>query len=273
MRAPALLLLSVFLLVATIHAQTQTQPGGPPPPVKQLHAQDGGTTELLQSIAIPPKVNAPFTLTLQTEWVREMPGAGTITLVNERRIARDSNGRIYQERYLLIPKNSTKPSPMTTVQIGDPNAHTLYNCWFDGHQVCGLSTYLETAATVVNEAGPPTGPLPNDIGYATHEKLGEQSIDGIKTEGTRESIIYNPGVFGNDERMTTSREYWFSSRLGFNLLSKRSDPRFGTQTFTATNIILAEPDPQLFVLPEGFKVVDHRASAAVPANKPDEASQ
>jgi hypothetical protein len=73
--------------------------------------------------------------------------------------------------------------------------------------------------------------------------------------------------------MTTSREYWFSSRLGFNLLSKRSDPRFGTQTFTATNIILAEPDPQLFVLPEGFKVVDHRASAAVPANKPDEASQ
>ena len=272
MRAPALFLLSVFLFVATIHAQTETQPGGAPP-VRRLHIQDGGTSELLQSIVVPPKVNAPFTLTLQTEWVREMPGGGAITLVNERRIARDSNGRIYQERFMLIPKNSKNPSPMTTIQIADPNAHTRYNCWFDGDHVCGLSAYLETAATVINEAGPPTGPLPNDIGYATHENLGEQSIDGIKTEGTRESIIYNPGVFGNDEKLTTNREYWFSSKLGFNLLSKRSDPRFGTQTFTATNIILAEPDPHLFVIPEGFNVVDHRASAAVAPDKPGEVSQ
>jgi hypothetical protein len=267
MRTPALFVLCAFLLTLAYHAQTQAKQSAP---VKQLRTEDGGTSELLQGIVIPPKPNAPFTLTLQTEWVRELAGGGTITLVNERHIARDTDGRIYQERFLLIPKNSKRPSPMTTIQIADPNAHTLFNCWFDGHHICGLSTYLETAATVIKEDGPPTGPLPNDIGYATHESLGEQSIDGVQTVGTRESTLYNPGVFGNDEKITTSREYWFSSRLGFNLLSKRSDPRFGTQTFTATNITMAEPDAQLFVLPQGFKVVDHRASAAVPPNKSDE---
>jgi hypothetical protein len=45
------------------------------------------------------------------------------------------------------------------------------------------------------------------------------------------------------------------------VLSKRSDPRIGTQTFTVTNLILSEPDPNLFNLPEGFKVVDRRDTA------------
>jgi hypothetical protein len=49
--------------------------------------------------------------------------------------------------------------------------------------------------------------------------------------------------------------------LGFNLLSRRSDPRIGTQTFTATNLILSDPDPKLFDLPDGFKIVDRRATA------------
>jgi hypothetical protein len=43
----------------------------------------------------------------------------------------------------------------------------------------------------------------------------------------------NAGAFGNDRMMTTDREFWYSAKLGFNLLSKR-DPRFGTQTFTVT---------------------------------------
>jgi hypothetical protein len=58
--------------------------------------------------------------------------------------------------------------------------------------------------------------------------------------------------------MAIEREFWYSTELGFNLLSKRSDPRIGTQTFTVTDLILSEPDPKLFELPEGFKIVDRR---------------
>jgi hypothetical protein len=78
---------------------------GPQQPVQQFYVQDGGTSEVLESIVIPPKAQAPFSLLLQTEWVRTLSDGSTITLVNQRRIARDSGGRIYQERWFLVPKN------------------------------------------------------------------------------------------------------------------------------------------------------------------------
>jgi hypothetical protein len=80
----------------------------------------------------------------------------------------------------------------------------------------------------------------------------------METTGTRDAVIYNPGVFGNDRKVTVEREYWYSTQLGINLLSIRSDPRFGKQTFRATNLMLSEPDAKLFELPDGFKVEDRR---------------
>jgi hypothetical protein len=59
-----------------------------------------------------------------------------------------------------------------------------------------------------------------------------------------------------------SREYWYASELGVNLVSKRSDPRSGTQEFTITELNRAEPDGTLFELPQGFTVVDQRQSSA-----------
>jgi hypothetical protein len=61
-------------------------------PVQQYYAEDGGTREVLESIVIPPKAKAPFSLVLQTQWVKMLYDGGTITSVNERRIARDGGG-------------------------------------------------------------------------------------------------------------------------------------------------------------------------------------
>lgn len=261
---PAVLLLAVILASTAAYSQTspaQTQTVQPAPaPQAQVHMQDGGVSERLESIVIPPKAQAPFSSMLQTEWVRALPDGGSITLVNERRIARDGTGRIYQERWLLVPKNGTQQSVMTTIQISDPNNHTFYSC-FTASQVCRLSEYGGTTSMVFKVDGPPTGPLPNDAGFAIHEDLGKQMIAGADALGTRESTSYNPGAFGNDRKLTVSREFWYSPQLGINLLSKRSDPHFGTQTFTITNLTLSEPDQHLFDLPEGFTVTDTRAPA------------
>jgi hypothetical protein len=99
----------------------------------------------------------------------------------------------------------------------------------------------------------------------THEELGKQLIEGIETAGSRDRITYNPGVFGNDNRMIIEKETWYSSQLGINLVSIHSDPRFGKQTFRAANLTLSEPDPTLFELPKGFRVVE-RQPAAVDTN-------
>ena len=263
-----LVLLSVLFPCYPANAQTQpplapgAEPKGPQKPVQQYYAQDGGTSEVLESIVIPPKTKAPFSLILQTEWVRVLADGGTITTVNQRRIARDGQGRIYQERWLLVPKNGKVESQMTTIQISDPNKHTHINCFvLDGNHQCVLGSYSPSPDAIFNFQGQSTGQLPDDAGDVIHEDLGKQLVSGVETSGTRESVIYNPGVFGNDRKVTIEREFWYAPQLGINLLSKRSDPRIGKQTFMATNLILSEPDSKLFEIPEGYSVVDRRKTA------------
>jgi hypothetical protein len=266
--ASLLTLLALFTCNAT---KAQREPAivpnaqavGPQKPVQQYYVEDGGAHGgILESIVIPPKLNAPFTLLLQTEWVRGLPDGGSITTVNERRIARDAEGRIYMERWYLVPKDGKEKSEMTTIQISDPKAHTLYNCFMlDPQKQCVLISYTASANALFRFQGPPTGPLPDGTGEAIHQDLGTQLVAGVESTGTRDTVIYNAGLFGNDRKMSIEREFWFAPKLGFNLLSKRSDPRIGTQTFTATNLILSDPNPTLFDLPEGFKIVDRRESA------------
>jgi hypothetical protein len=241
------------------------QPIGPQTqkPPQQFYAEDGGAHGgILESIVIPPKLNAPFTLVLETEWVRGLPDGGSITTANKRQIARDAAGRIYMERWILVPKNGKVKSWMTTIQISDPHNHTLYNCFMNRDaKECTLIPYAAPVDAVFNFQGPRTGPLSDNSGEAIHEDLGKQLIAGVETIGMRDTVVYNADLFGNDRKMTIEREFWYSPKLGFNLLSKRSDPRIGTQTFTATNLILSDPDPKLFDLPEGFKVIDRRKTA------------
>ncbi len=96
----------------------------------------------------------------------------------------------------------------------------------------------------------------------SHEDLGNGSIEGLDSVGTKITTTYNPGVFGNDNTFNVEREFWYSPQLGINLLPKVTDPRFGTQTFTVTNLSLSEPDPNLFALPDGFRAVDQRSPVA-----------
>jgi hypothetical protein len=265
----AFLALNVFLIPTTVCAQKEPAAAAPAPQkgTQQFYVQDGGVTETLESIVIPPKVGAPFALTLQTEWVKTLYDGGTITSVNQRRIARDSNGRIYQERWFLVPKNGNIESQMTTIQITDPYAHTLYNCFMlQQPKQCVLTYYAPSTSAVYKEASPAPGELKGGEGTALHEDLGKQLIEGIETTGTKDSVVYNPGVFGNDRKVTVEREYWYSPQLGINLLSVRSDPRFGKQTFRATNLILSEPDAKLFDLPDGFQVQDRRPSTPAKTN-------
>ena len=193
----------------TITLPTLSSAQGPPqqPPSVQVRPQamiseqDGGVDQVLQSIVIPPMPNAPFSLTLQTEWVQTLSDGGTITLINERRIARDKAGRIFQERKMLTPKTQTQHSRITYIQISDPNTHIYYNCgMMDDRHICGEHAYGEITSMIVNPLGPPTGPLPNGRGNASRESLGESLMEGVTTTGLRESVTYTPVFSGMTTR-------------------------------------------------------------------------
>jgi hypothetical protein len=260
MRTLSGLLLAAFTAVAIVAQPPQvpaqdTQGGQATAPA----IPDGGVTQVLQSIYVPPIQNAPFTAIVHTEWIRPLSDGGTFTVVNQRRIARDSQGRIYEERWYLVPKDGKVQSRNYLIQIADPLERTLYNCFLlrTPHQ-CTLQKSAERPMAAYHPASGPSGALPNGDGFRTHEDLGIQDIEGIETEGTRDTTTINQGVNGNDRPYSIMREFWFAPSLGIDLRSTVTNPSFGKQVFTITDVNSSAPDPALFQIPDGFTVVDQR---------------
>lgn len=247
----AVLFASGFALVPVAVAQADTQP-----PV--VHMTDGGGNGRMESIFVPPKAGAPFSLTLATEWTRPLGTGGTYTLANERHIVRDSNGRIYQERWILVPKGGKIKSWMDVFQITDPELHTWFNC-ITKTKVCDLYAYHRTTAEKFEPAIGTSGPLRDGSGFRQHEDLGIGTTEGLETHGYRETTTINAGVMGNDQAMVMMREFWFSPQLGFNLKSTVSSPDTGTQVFTVKDLSTSEPEPRFFEIPGDYKVVDRRS--------------
>jgi len=235
----------VLILLQTVSvAQTQQQQVRPP----------GGTREVLVSILIPSLPNAPFSAIVNTEWIRQLADASTITLKNHRAIARDTTGRIFQERRLLVPDDGKQESVVTQIEISDPVAHKQYICVPSEH-VCQLEFFTPRASDLpTKKRAGANSPTPSTGG----EDLGPQYIGGLETVGTREERVIEAGSIGNDRPIAVSREYWYSPQLGLNLISKRSDPRFGIQNFVLSDIVVGDPDAKLFAPPADYKVIDLR---------------
>src|SRR5271165_4868686 len=102
------------------------------------------TREVLVSIFIPSLPDAPFTATVNTEWVRPLGDGSRITLKNHRLIARDRNGRIFQERRLLATEGGKQESVVTQTEITDPVAHEKFICK-PQQRVCQLEEFQPLA--------------------------------------------------------------------------------------------------------------------------------
>jgi len=261
------LFLSLSVLSFAVAAQSQltdlqqpTVRGPAAGPSGVVRRADGGTNgPILQSLFVPPKAGAPFSLTLSTEWTRPLANGGNWTLVNERHIMRDSKGRIYQERWILVPKSGKDKSWMNVFQITDPELHTWFNCEVKA-KVCELLNYTLTTEETYLPAINPTGALPNGAGFRTHEDLGEGSELGVATHGYRDTTTINAGMM-NDIPMVSLREFWYSAQLGFDLRSIVDDPQIGKQVFTVKDLSTAEPDVSHFDIPADYSILDHRSES------------
>ena len=247
MRIISLPLLAAFFFLVGSPAFAQA----PPAP---LHAPDGGTRETFASIAIPSMPKAPFAATVYTEWIRQLPDGNNITLINHRTVARDSQGRIFQERAWFVPNDGKHESAAYQIEISDPVAHERYICRTADH-VCRLEQFFAPDFAVSRTAAA----SPGRPGAPTIESLGTQNVSGLETIGTRETSLVETQSIGNEGPILERKEFWYSPQLGVNLISKRQDARFATQeNFDVTNVALGEPDAQLFEVPSGYKVIDLR---------------
>lgn len=219
------------------------------------HALDGRTFQRIQSIDIPPIPNAPFSATVVTESATIMPDGSRSTIGNSRLVARDSAGRVFQERRFLTPAGAPNENRLSELQIDDPNLHerTLCNPF---QRVCFVFPF-DRPAELHPVVQPRQIKLPNGV-TIQNEDLGHHTFEDIDCLGSRQIRTLPGKLIGSEHDQPAISEFWYAPRLGINVLTRRFDPVVSvSQTFTVTHLLQAEPDPHTFAIPDGYKLIRH----------------
>ena len=248
--------LGVFIALAA-SAVAQTPPMPPDYAGAQTH---------VPGVFITAVTNAPFTADVTILTHQKLPdGTETIrTTINH--IARDSQGRTYNESRVLMPISYTGEPRLTSATIFDPtNLHDIsYN-----PQLRVARDYIITPEQAAHRSGtnpPVPGPRTVSGGPKIIEtSLGQQTMDNTILVGTRKQRTISAPVSSTGEPVTITDEYWYSPDLFVYLIVKHNDPRTGEQIVAVTHIDRAEPPAARFQIPDGYKVVDETPPPGAPA--------
>jgi hypothetical protein len=237
-----------FSLVLCSAAALVAQDAGP------AHAPDFRARELIAPLYFAPEPNAPFSAIAQTTWVRTLPDGSTETHENARVVARDSQGRIFQERRTFVPVPNPKNLESMThaTQYDDPIAHVTYRC-VPAAKVCEEYSLWVAAPQEI-----PAGLQPDGTTYLTRENLGTDTFAGLDVVRTRETFTFYRASVGNTKTILRTVDYWYSPALGVNVKVLRHDPRDGDQTLWLSDLVLNDANPEAFRVPSDFRIVDHR---------------
>src|SRR5215831_5636931 len=227
---------------------------------ERLEAGIGEPIELLGVQSMHPgKVvtGAPYSATAVSETVQTLTDGNQITRKTQTLLFRDSQGRFRKESTAQGVGPLASGQPKTFVVIHDP--------------VAGKAYALDSTNKVAHElqrfsgrvGGGPGAPGPSErlqerrkdaTNGVTTEDLGKQNIAGVVAQGTRHTLTIAAGEVGNQKPINIVTETWYSTDLQVVVKKTHSDPRFGTTTYTLSNIQQKEPDASLFSVPAGFTV-------------------
>jgi hypothetical protein len=262
MRASRVVLLAAFPLalifnVSGIAAQT--------PPMPPNYA---GVQIHIPGVYVTPVPNAPFSADVTILSHQKLTDGTEVIRTTINHIARDAQGRIYNERRALVPTTFRGEPPLTEAHIFDPN--TRLNTFYVPASHVARQTTLSPAAVARQVAAPP--PIPGIGGIPrpgqpsiTQTDLGEQLIDSTTLRGTEKQRTIPASGSGTGLPVTITDEYWYAPDLFVYLIVKHDDPRTGEQIVAVSHIDRHEPPAQRFEVPTGFKIVDETPPPATPA--------
>ena len=223
----ALWSLAIVASVVVVASAQRAVPGGAP---------FGGPANVLMAGANPPVTGAPFSAVAMTEWQGTLPSGQEITRQRHVAIYRDSVGRVRTE---LRSESSSSSGPMF-VAISDPVARYAYQ--LNVTKRIGLRMPLDIA-DASRASGNPGSRLqthaPNAPTVQTTD-LGMQTISGVSAVGTRTTITFAAGVFGNQQSSEFVREEWVFPPLHLAVLTRWPDPEGGYTVTRLTDIVRAE---------------------------------
>ncbi len=227
--------------------------------IELLAFKDGNARHVLKG--------APFSATAVTETTHALADGNRIHRSTSIALYRDSEGRFRREVTLsaIGPLAASGKTPRS-VSILDPVAGFRYVLNPD-----------EKIARKVSLTERQRGPHGDFLGKRVltlkadnvkTESLGTQMIEGVSAEGTRFTHTIPAGQIGNDKPIEIVSERWYSADLQMLVMSKRSDPRFGTTTYQLTNIQRQEPAAALFQVPSDYTVKEGHAGMRMRMRRP-----
>jgi hypothetical protein len=231
---------------------------------------------------------APFSAVATSESTQTLADGNHITRKTQTSLYRDSQGRFRKDVTLpSIGPLTASGKPHSFVEISDPVAGTNYMLepeqkiarQLPAHLGMGLRTKGAMDIGVRESGGPGDGPGAN-VFYRTFkrsaeadaqvESLGMQTIEGVNAEGTRTTRTIPAGEIGNEKPITIVSERWYSADMQMEVKSTHSDPRFGSSTYTLTNIQRTEPAATLFVVPSGYTIEQGRGKLIMKVPPPED---
>ena len=244
----------VFCLPASIFPQTSSSQTASQTPAAAVAAQsgapgDGRVAEWMYGEHIPAAPGLPFSAKVELEMVNQLQNGTLITHKTYNLVGRDSQGRTRNEARNWIDLTTGAEPRLTRIELYDPATR--------------LRTNLYPLTKIARQwpfgtPGPVATPSPQSTPAkpeTSRENIGIDTIEGLPVRGVRVSQTYPTGSLGNDRPITVVTEYWYSETLKINLLTKRTDPRYGDRTVRVTELVRQEPDASSFAIPEDYKVV------------------
>ena len=255
------MVLTGALALGAVHARAQGEPGadGPPPPPM------GGPMELMGFEGMHGRKavkGAPFSATSNSETTQTLADGTVIHRTSTGALYRDSEGRSRREvTFTGVGPLAAAGGAHTMVSISDPVADVHYMLNPDKKIAHKMTFRAHTGAGADGDKAEAfhqkmQAREQEEIasGVLKTESLGTQMVNGVNAEGTRTTHTIAAGKIGNDKAIQVVSERWYSLDLQTVVKSTRTDPRFGTTTFSLTNIQKAAPAATLFAVPADYTV-------------------
>ena len=200
-----------------------------------------------RGVFVTPIPNAPLLAVVNTQSSRILPDGTTSNQKTLSAIARDRQGRIFNERARLS-------------SIGNGHASDPIHPYYDPQT--RTSTVIDPQQRVAWQSTlnrPPSAVPPLAAGcaaspYVKEEDLGNRKMEGVEVHGIRNTQTI-PAEANGGKEIKVVDEYWYSEDLRLNMRVIHKDPRTGEQTTTVTQVDRSEPDPEIFEIPSGYKIL------------------
>jgi hypothetical protein len=184
-----------------------------------------------------------------------LAAGNTIQNKEQATVYRDSQGRVRRESTWTGPDGASR----TRVSISDPVAGLVYELDASNKTAFARPARFGNTAGAIGSGrlgmmGGARQPRAATEANVKRETLAAQTIQGVMASGTRVTRTIPAAAIGNAQPIETVHEVWMADDLKVPLMTRVSDPRFGTTVTELTNINRSQPDPALFQVPADYTV-------------------